>query len=342
MFKINRFLFAFLVALFILIVDFLTNQMTWELRYPIMFIVTFAGIYFMNKYYYSLQINRLYNLLPNSDSNKQAKVQNIETLSEEISNITQDKTQELDILHEREMYRREFVGNVAHELKTPLFSIQGYLLTLIEGGLYDESIRDKYLKRINKSVERLTYIVKDLDMITELESGSLKLDIYPFNIVSLAKEVFEFLEIKAEKNNVTLGFDKPYKEPIRVKADVEKIEQVLINLVVNAINHSQRKSKVTIAFEIIENNKVRVKLSDTGIGIKKEELTRIFERFYRVDKSRSRAQGGSGLGLAIVKHIIEAHGEKIQVDSTYGEGTTFTFCLERTYNTKPREKEKHQ
>lgn len=342
MFKINRFLFAFSVSLFVLIVHFLADQVDTVWHYFIFFIVSFVGIYFMNKYYSEIQINRLYNLLPNSDSHKQGKVQNIESLSEEISNIAQDKTQELDVLHEREMYRREFVGNVAHELKTPLFSIQGYLLTLIEGGLYDESIRDKYLKRINKSVDRLTYIVKDLDMITELESGTLKLDIYPFNIVSLVKEVFEFLEIKAEKNKITLAFDKPYKEPIRVKADVEKIEQVLINLIANAINHSERKSKVTVSFEIIENNKVRVKVSDTGIGIKKEELNRIFERFYRVDKSRSRAQGGSGLGLSIVKHIIEAHGEKIQVDSTYGKGTTFTFCLERTYNTKSREREKHQ
>ncbi|MBV7440497.1 ATP-binding protein [Weeksellaceae bacterium TAE3-ERU29] len=327
MFKINNFSFAFLASVFTIVIVFITENIAPVFRYLALFIIIFILFFFMNKYYYKIQINRLYNLLP-SLKNKKEHPQDIKGLSKDISTITQHKRHELDVLYEREMYRREFVGNVAHELKTPLFSIQGYLLTLIEGGLYDEKIRDKYLHRINKSVERLTYIVKDLDLITELESGTLKLDIYPFNIVSLTREVFEFLEIKAEKNKISLGFDKSYKEAIKVKADVEKIEQVLINLVVNAINHSQRKGKVTVSFEVIED-KVKIIISDTGVGIKKEELNRIFERFYRVDKSRSRSQGGSGLGLAIVKHILEAHNEKIEVESTYGEGTSFTFYLEK-------------
>ncbi|WP_406629092.1 ATP-binding protein [Ornithobacterium rhinotracheale] len=239
-----------------------------------------------------------------------------------------EKTNELDTFYERENYRREFVGNVAHELKTPLFSIQGYLLTLIEGGVDDESIRDKYLHRINKSVERLTYIVKDLDLITELESGNLKLDIYPFNIVALVQEVFELLEIKAENNDVKLIFDKTYDEPIKVNGDIEKIEQVLMNLIVNAINHSQRACEVKVSFQVVKDL-VRINISDTGMGIKPEEMKRIFERFYRADKSRSRQQGGSGLGLAIVKHILEAHNQKISAESTYGKGTTFSFYLER-------------
>nr|WP_260393608.1 ATP-binding protein [Ornithobacterium rhinotracheale] len=239
-----------------------------------------------------------------------------------------EKTNELDTFYERENYRREFVGNVAHELKTPLFSIQGYLLTLIEGGVDDESIRDKYLHRINKSVERLTYIVKDLDLITELESGNLKLDIYPFNIVALVQEVFELLEIKAENNDVKLIFDKTYDEPIKVNGDIEKIEQVLMNLIVNAINHSQRACEVKVSFQVVKDL-VRINISDTGMGIKPEEMKRIFERFYRTDKSRSRQQGGSGLGLAIVKHILEAHNQKILAESTYGEGTTFSFYLEK-------------
>ena len=327
MFKINRFSFVFIETVFVILVVFITKDIALFLRYPILFIVIFISIFAMNKYYYKIQINRLYNLLPGL-SNKKEQPNDLKGLSKDISTITKNKRQELDVLYEREMYRREFVGNVAHELKTPLFSIQGYVLTLIEGGLYDEKIRDKYLHRINKSVERLTYIVKDLDLITELESGTLKLDIYPFNIVSLTREVFEFLEIKAEKNKISLGFDKSYKEAIKVKADVEKIEQVLINLVVNAINHSQRKGNVTVSFEALEDS-VKIKVSDTGVGIKKEELNRIFERFYRVDKSRSRSQGGSGLGLAIVKHILEAHNQKIQVESVYGEGASFTFYLDK-------------
>ena len=327
MFKINRFSFVFIETVFIILVVFITKDTAPLLRYPILFIVIFISIFVMNKYYYKIQINRLYNLLPGL-SNKKGQPNDLKGLSKDISTITQNKRQELDVLYEREMYRREFVGNVAHELKTPLFSIQGYVLTLIEGGLYDEKIRDKYLHRINKSVDRLTYIVKDLDLITELESGTLKLDIFSFNIVSLTREVFEFLEIKAEKNKISLEFDKSYKEAIKVKADAEKIEQVLINLVVNAINHSQRKGKVTVSFETLEDN-VKITVSDTGVGIKKEELNRIFERFYRVDKSRSRSQGGSGLGLAIVKHILEAHNQKIQVESVYGEGASFTFYLDK-------------
>ncbi len=245
-----------------------------------------------------------------------------------IAEKLEKEKKELDTLYERENYRREFVGNVAHELKTPLFSIQGYLLTLIEGGVDDESIRDKYLHRINKSVERLTYIVKDLDLITELESGNLKLNIYPFNIVALVQEVFELLEIKAENNHIKLEFDKDYEEPIKVSGDIEKIEQVLMNLIVNAINHSQRASTVQVAFQVMKDS-VQINISDTGMGIKPEEMQRIFERFYRADKSRSRQQGGSGLGLAIVKHILEAHQQKISVQSTYGEGSVFSFSLKK-------------
>lgn len=292
--------------------------------------IFFTLLVFMNlnsRYQTQRDISQLYDLLPDLRGGNQ-RAQNVETLSEEISNITIDKTQEIDVLIEKENYRREFLGNVAHELKTPLFSIQGYLLTLIEGGVDDESIRDKYLNRINKSVERLTYIVKDLDLITELESGNLKLDKYPFNIVALTQEVFDLLEIKAENNQISLQYDKNYDSPIKVEGDIEKIEQVMTNLIANAINHSQRKAKVTVSF-ISENNKIKITVADTGIGIKPEQINRIFERFYRVDKSRSRHQGGSGLGLAIVKHILEAHKQKIFVESEYKKGTKFYFYLDK-------------
>ncbi|WP_406630565.1 sensor histidine kinase, partial [Ornithobacterium rhinotracheale] len=149
-----------------------------------------------------------------------------------------------------------------------------------------------------------------------------------FNIVALVQEVFELLEIKAENNDVKLIFDKTYDEPIKVNGDIEKIEQVLMNLIVNAINHSQRACEVKVSFQVVKDL-VRINISDTGMGIKPEEMKRIFERFYRADKSRSRQQGGSGLGLAIVKHILEAHNQKISAESTYGKGTTFSFYLER-------------
>lgn len=270
-------------------------------------------------------INQLYSLVP--DLNPEETAKNFEGLSEQISSITDVKTKEIDLLTERENYRREFLGNVSHELKTPLFSIQGYVLTLIEGGVEDETIRDKYLNRINKSVERLAYIVKDLDMITELESGNQKINIKSFNILALTREVFDLLEIKAQKNNVTLTIENPLDIPIRVMGDIERIEQVLTNLIVNAINHSAKESaEVVVSFKTV-GDKIKTTVKDNGIGIKKDHLDRIFERFYRIDKSRSRNSGGSGLGLSIVKHILEAHGEKIKVKSQYKVGTQFSFTL---------------
>ena len=293
---------------------------------PSAVIFTLLAIAF--KSFSKLNISHLYNLVP--DLNPLNTAKDFESLSEQISSLTDVKTKEIDLLTERENYRREFLGNVSHALKPPLFSIQGYLLTLIEGGIDDESIRDKYLNRINKSVERLTYIVKDLDMITELESGSVKLEQKTFNILALTREVFDLLEIKAQNNDVILKIENPLDVPVRVMGDIEKIEQVLTNLVVNAINHSAKEgAEVIVSFQT-QSGKIKTIVKDNGIGIKPDHLERIFERFYRIDKSRSRTHGGSGLGLSIVKHILEAHGEKIYVKSTYKEGTEFYFFLNKS------------
>lgn len=291
---------------------------------PAVVIFILLGIVFRS--FSKLNISYLYNLVP--DLNPQNTAKDFESLSEQISSLNTVKSKEIDLLTERENYRREFLGNVSHELKTPLFSIQGYLLTLIEGGVEDETIRDKYLNRINKSVERLTYIVKDLDLISELESGTLKLEQKSFNIVALTREIFDLLEIKAGNNDVELQIENPVDVPVRVMGDIERIEQVLTNLIVNAINHSSRKATVTVSFQTI-GGKVKTTVSDTGTGIRPEHLERIFERFYRADKSRSRTHGGSGLGLSIVKHILEAHGEKIHVKSVYKQGTEFSFLLNK-------------
>ena len=303
--------------------DFIWKGFLMAFLIPFAVIFILLGVAFNS--FSKLNISQLYDLVP--DLNPQNAAKDLEGLSEQISSLTDIKSKEIDLLTERENYRREFLGNVSHELKTPLFSIQGYLLTLIEGGIDDENIRDKYLNRINKSVERLTYIVKDLDMITELESGNLKLEQRPFNILALTKEIFDLLEIKAQNNNVSLKIENPLDIPIRVMGDIEKIEQVLTNLIVNAINHSAKeKAEVMVSFQSI-NQKIKTVVKDNGIGIKPDHLERIFERFYRIDKSRSRTHGGSGLGLSIVKHILEAHGEKIQVTSQFGEGTEFSFFL---------------
>ena len=340
----NSFFYALIGALLIWLLSWLTTTILLERSFefwikpdfiwkgilitfliPFLVIFLLLGIAFNS--FSKLNISQLYDLVP--DLNPQNAAKDFESLSEQISSLTDVKSKEIDLLTERENYRREFLGNVSHELKTPLFSIQGYLLTLIEGGVEDESIRDKYLNRINKSVERLTYIVKDLDMITELESGNLKLEQRPFNILALTREVFDLLEIKAQNNLVTLKIENPIDVPIRVAGDIERIEQVLTNLIVNAVNHSAKDNAiVSVSFQTV-NGKIKTTIKDNGVGIKPEHLERIFERFYRIDKSRSRTHGGSGLGLSIVKHILEAHGEKIQVSSTFGEGTEFSFLLNK-------------
>ncbi|MBF0597759.1 sensor histidine kinase [Faecalibacter rhinopitheci] len=251
-----------------------------------------------------------------------------EELSQQISNITEVQSKEIDFLNERENYRREFLGNISHELKTPLFSVQGYLLTLIEGGIDDENIRDKYLNRINKSVDRLIYLVKDLDMISELEKGRINIQKNTFNLVALTQDVIDLLEIKAEKNNIKINLNHPQNFPLKVIGDIEKIQQVLINLIVNSINYSDEGKEINIDFQVMEE-RIKFSIKDQGIGIKPEDIERIFERFYRIDKSRNRNQGGSGLGLAIVKHILEAHQQKIYVQSKFGKGSTFYFYLRK-------------
>ena len=222
-----------------------------------------------------------------------------------------------------------FIANVSHELKTPLFTVQGYLLTLLDGAIDDENVSEKYLKRASKGLERLIYIVKDLDMITKLEVGDLRLNEETFDIVELVESVFELLEMKASKKKITLTFDMDYDNPIMVSADKERIQQVLSNLVVNSIKYGREKGTTEISIENLIKNKVIVRVTDNGEGISNENLTRLFERFFRVDKSGSRKEGGSGLGLSIVKHIIEAHDEKIYVESELGVGSEFSFTLEK-------------
>ncbi|RZN79681.1 MAG: sensor histidine kinase, partial [Winogradskyella sp.] len=236
---------------------------------------------------------------------------------------------EIETLKVREEYRKEFLGNVSHELKTPLFTVQGYIETLLDGAMDDEKIRKKYLSRASKGVERLTYILKDLDMITKLEVGDLSLDFEEFDIVELVQNVFDLYEMKALKKNITLTFDTDYPNPIYVNADKDRIQQILSNLVVNSIKYGLERGTTEISIENLIKNKVIVRVTDNGEGISKEHIARLFERFYRVDKSGSRKEGGSGLGLSIVKHIIEAHNERIYVESEIGVGSEFSFTLEK-------------
>ncbi len=284
------------------------------------------------------RIKRIYDdvtLLESSSLSSRTITTDMGTLTQEIEKFAQDKKVEIDTLKIREEYRKDFLGNVSHELKTPLFTVQGYLETLLDGALEDKNVRKKYLIRANKAVDRLIYIVNDLDLITKLEASELNVNWEVFDIIELIKTNFELLEMKASKKQIALTFDMEYKKPIYVRADAEKIRQVITNLLVNSIKYGNENGTTEISVENLIQNKVIIRVTDNGEGIPEQHIPRLFERFYRVDQSRNRKEGGSGLGLAIVKHIIEAHEERIYVESVEGVGSEFSFTLEK--NADPKE-----
>ena len=239
----------------------------------------------------------------------------------------EQRSSEINILKDQENYRREFLGNVSHELKTPLFTIQGYILTLLEGAMKDKKVRSKYLNRTAKGVDRIISIVKDLDLITQFESGIKTVDKSNFNIYELIDNVYDLMEFESEKNNTKLRIRNEINNSVLVYADKERILQVLTNLVVNSIKYGKENGYTEIAVDEYDKDRIVVRVIDDGEGIEEEHLPRLFERFYRIDKTRSRKKGGSGLGLSIVKHIIEAHQEQIFVKSKVGVGTEFSFTL---------------
>ena len=252
-------------------------------------------------------------------------------VNDEVTKWATSKQEEIKKLKELEKYRKEFVGNVSHELKTPIFNIQGYILTLLDGGMDDPRINQLYLQRTVKSIDRMISIVEDLESINKLESGELKLKMENFNLVKLVEDVFEIELLMAQERKISLEFSTRFDKPVRVFADKKRIIEVISNLVVNGIKYGKKGGYVKVGFfDLVDH--IVVEITDNGIGIEKENLPRIFERFYRVDKHRSREQGGTGLGLAIVKHIIEAHEQTINVKSQPDMGTTFTFTLQKAGN----------
>ena len=312
-------------------------QQTFYLWYFIIevaftFIVSFVIIQYRVENFIYKRIKKIYEdvrILDESTLGQQKITTNMETLTKEVEQFARNKKLEIEALKIRENYRREFIGNVSHELKTPLFTVQGYIETLLDGAMNDKKVRDKYLERASKGLERLIFIVKDLDMITKLEVGDLNLEKEEFDIIELVKNVFDLLEMKAAKQNISLTFDKVYSNRIMVRADKDRVQQVLSNLIVNSIKYGRNKGTTEVSIENLIMNKILIRVTDNGEGINKEEIPRLFERFYRVDKSGSREQGGSGLGLSIVKHIVEAHNEKIYVESQFGIGSEFSFTLEK-------------
>ncbi|MFL2666256.1 MAG: sensor histidine kinase [Flavobacteriaceae bacterium] len=296
-----------------------------------LFIISFVLVYFYLEIFVLKKIRNLYHdLIPKSNIEENPLVlTNMDQLIEDLKTFSKESQTEIKSMQEKENFRRDFIGNLAHELKTPLFTSQSYLLTLIDGALKDEEVNLKYLKKAEKAVERLIFIVKDLDLITKLESEGLKLEKSKFNIISLINNVFEMLEIQSSKKQISLSID-PKIPSLNVFADQEKIHQVLTNLIENSIKYGKELGTTEISVDDIVENKVIIRVTDNGQGIKEVHFKRLFERFYRIDSSGSRSSGGSGLGLAIVKHIIDAHNEKLYVESDYGVGSEFSFTLEKS------------
>ncbi len=294
----------------------------------------FVNLYFL-KHYIFRKIKLIYKTIHKLKLDPSQKLRNVESDENIISNVdedvakwAEDQEQQIDQLKTLENYRREFLGNVSHELKTPIFNIQGYVHTLIDGGLHDESINTKYLQRTAKNVERLITIVDDLEAISKLESGQLALDIRKFDIRELTLEVFETYELTARQHDIKLMLKEGADQAFMVNADREFIRQVLDNLISNSIKYGTPGGSSKVAFYDMDKN-ILVEVADNGIGMGEEHLNHVFDRFYRVDKSRSRAAGGSGLGLSIVKHIMEAHNQTINVRSSLKAGSTFGFTLEK-------------
>lgn len=312
--------------------------------FSFLFMVLGLGFFFLIAFYiiqYAINklllekirpIYKIIDFVPKKEKGEEIKLDHgfveLSKVEKDVENWAHNQLQEIERLKELERYRKDFVGNVSHELKTPIFNIQGYILTLLEGGLEDPNINKLYLTRTEKSIDRMISIVEDLESINKLETGELKPQFSVFDIVKIVEDVYEMEQRLSKERKISLMFtDKP-ERPLMVKADRKRIVEVLTNLVVNAIKYGKKNGFVKINFYDFDD-KIMLEVSDNGIGIDKKDLPRIFERFFRVDKSRSREQGGTGLGLSIVKHIIEAHNQTINVQSVFNEGTTFTFTLEK-------------
>ena len=260
---------------------------------------------------------------------KRSTINPLKQINREISNFAKSKEREIEELKERENFRREFIADVSHELKTPIFATQGFVHTLLDGAIHDKEVRKKFLQKAARSLDALDLLVQDILTISQIESGQITMHFENFDMREMCNDILEQLEEKVEKKGITLKMSKKYKEPIIVRGDYRRIHQVMVNLISNAIKYTRKGGSAKIRFKEIEDKTIQIIVSDNGIGIPQKDISRIFERFYRVDKSRSREKGGTGLGLSIVKHILESHGSEIFVDSEYKNGSKFYFHLKK-------------
>ena len=309
--------------------------------FPTLYIFSFILIYFTLEYLIFNEINKIYKVLDrirqkdDSLNIKDFKTKNLpirrKKIYEEVYTYVSKKQAEINELKKLETFRREFLADISHELKTPIFAAQGFIHTLLDGAMNNKDVREKFLRKAAKSLDGLQELVAELLTLSQLETGELKMYIEDFDIHSLTKDVFEMLEGKAKKKEIEMKFAENSDRNVMVKGDPYQIQQVIKNLVENAVNYGNDKGKVVVGFDIDREN-VIISIKDDGVGIPPEHLKRIFERFYRVEKSRSKDKGGSGLGLAIVQEIVEAHNSKVMVTSKVGKGSTFAFILKKMNN----------
>ena len=298
-------------------------------------LVGFAVNYYLIRYYIFRRIKLIYKIirkkkLPNEFKASKMRMADtiLEDVEKEVDAWVEQNAKEMAELERLATYRRRFIGDVSHELKTPIFNVQGFVHTLLDGAINDPEVNLKYLKRASKNIDRLQIIVEDLERINRLESGQMVLDLEEFDIHALVEEVFSDLEMQAIKKNVKLVFKEGASQRFMVRADKENIRQVMINLIHNSIKYGKDGGTTKVSLYDLASY-ILVEVSDNGIGIKEEHIKHLFDRFYRVDKSRSRDAGGTGLGLSIVKHIIEAHKQTVNVRSQDGKGSTFGFTLDK-------------
>jgi len=326
--KISVFLSIVIFTLAVLMFYVIDNNLNFVYSFILFFFSTISLIYYVVKNFFHEKIKVIYKNIYKFKGTSNIKDLDIDNVEREAEEWADAKEEELNAYRRDENYRREFIGNVSHELKTPIFNIQGYIQTLLDGGLEDEKINIKYLERTNKSVERMINIVEDLEVISRLETEQSQLDLQPFNIIELVEDVFDAFEMSANQMDIQLEMIKESRSKM-VIGDKDKIQQVFLNLISNSIKYGKKGGKTSVKFYDMESNML-IEVADNGIGIESDSLDRLFERFYRVDKNRSREIGGTGLGLAIVKHILEGHNQQINVRSTPGIGTTFSFILEKS------------
>lgn len=325
---------ALITTAFLSLLDSVTtNALT--LAFVVSFSVSYLLVFVVLEFLIFREINKLYKLVSKLkkkefsgiDRQKSSVLNPLKTINEEIYSFAELKQTEIDKLKKLEEFRKEFIANVSHELKTPIFAAQGFVHTLLDGAVNDKTVRDKFLRKAARSLDGLDVLVQDLLTLSQIETGQIKMHFENFDLYKLTEEVFEQFENKASKRNVDLVI-KNARNSVIVYADRQRIAQVMTNLISNAVKHSFDNGKVAVSFGNTKKNIV-VRIQDFGEGIPPEHLNRIFERFYRVDKSRSREKGGTGLGLAIVKHILEGHNTKAEVESTSGKGSVFSFKLPR-------------